>query len=345
MHPEWSQELAPFEAEAAWSVGDWATVDNVAKRGNPVAAVMLALHEDRGLDGALQCARRAIGSSISAKQYQRVYDSILGLHMLREVEMIHQVKTSISTVSDSLNRQVIVQQLARDLTRSLSSRLDNSSPAFRHSEAILSIRRTAFSTVKTPILLPELGRSWIISSKIARKAGYEQTAYSATLQAREANAPFAFIQQAKLLRAHGGALKALNDLENAVRPLLKDDIVDLTVPQDVATSRQGGVANERFEWDRNLAKVSGEPDFPTDLQAVLLEARWAHETGRFETNDIVIRHQRAIQLAPKWVACARACDYIIDFAASSLRITISVTSMTTFRAPLMPRTSRDDDCY
>ena len=115
------------------------------------------------------------------------------------------------------------------------------SPSFRVREAILTIRRTTFGLVGSPLLKPEIGRAWIQSSKIARKAGYDQTAYSATLQAKEAEAPFAFLQQAKLLRAHGGAFKALTDLENEVTPLLNVPVIDPT--------------DDGFQKDRNLAKV------------------------------------------------------------------------------------------
>ena len=58
--------------------------------------------------------------------------------------------------------------------------------------------------------------------------------------------PFAFLQQAKLLRAHGGAFKALTDLENTVTPLLNTPEIDLT--------------EEAFVKDRNLAKVSQDFD-------------------------------------------------------------------------------------
>jgi serine/threonine-protein kinase ATR len=246
--------LAAFEAEAAWIIGDWATVEKASKSGHPMAIVMLALHRGEDLPSSLQAARRALGNGITSKQFSRAYDSILGLHMLREVEMIHQTAVSLDSPSDPINRQVIQLQLARDLRKSLSSRFDTASPAFRHREAILSIRRTAFSTVKASALQPEIGRSWIVSSKIARKAGYEQTAYSATLQAKEANAEFAFIQQAKLSRAHGGALKALNDLENALRPLLSDATGPAGPGHPISSSGPGGAA-EQFERDRNLAKV------------------------------------------------------------------------------------------
>lgn len=36
-------------------------------------------------------------------------------------------------------------------------------------------------------------------------------------------------------------------------------------------------------------------------QAVLLEARWANETDRFEINEVLDRFRKAISLAPQYV--------------------------------------------
>jgi serine/threonine-protein kinase ATR len=217
-HPDW--DLASFQAEAAWIIGDWQTVKTIA---TPMARVMTALH-DKELATTLQEARMAIGSQITTTQYSRVYETVLQLHIIREIEEI-EAATRLKSV--------------RRLHQSLDTRFDSTATAFRTRETILSARRTAFSVVKTPILQPEIGKAWILSSKMARKAGYDQTAYSAILQAREIDAPFAFVQQAKLSHTRGGALKALTELENSLSLLVVDTSTD----------------SERFAKDRNMAKV------------------------------------------------------------------------------------------
>lgn len=79
------------------------------------------------------------------------------------------------------------------------------------------------------ILKTEIGRAWLASSKIARKAGHWQTAYSAVLQARQWEAPYSYVQSCKLIRASGEALRALQELDNALpRPGSNAMIVDLT---------------------------------------------------------------------------------------------------------------------
>lgn len=76
----------------------------------------------------------------------------------------------------------------------------------------------------------EVGRSWLASAKIARKAGQWQTAYSAVLQAQQSNARFAFMESAKLIKVTGEPLRALQELENSMRlfGLIESDVIDLT---------------------------------------------------------------------------------------------------------------------
>lgn len=79
----------------------------------------------------------------------------------------------------------------------------------------------------------EIGQAWLKSAKLARKSCQWQTAYSTMLQVKQANVPFAFIEGAKLVNAEGEQIRALHDLENALRimnllDVPKDDVVDLT---------------------------------------------------------------------------------------------------------------------
>lgn len=86
-----------------------------------------------------------------------------------------------------------------------------------------------------------IGKSWLFSAKLARKAGYWQTAYSAILQGRQVAAPFYFIEDAKLLSATGEPLRALQELEKSldlipsVRRVMGEnlgDVMDLTADDD-----------------------------------------------------------------------------------------------------------------
>ena len=67
------------------------------------------------------------------------------------------------------------------------------------------------------VLGGEVGKSWLASAKIARKAGQWQTAYSAMLQIQQSNPRFSFMESAKLVKATGEPLRALQELENSMR--------------------------------------------------------------------------------------------------------------------------------
>ena len=76
----------------------------------------------------------------------------------------------------------------------------------------------------------EIGKSWLASAKIARKSKQWQTAYSAMLQAQQRRTLYSFIESARLLKATGEPLRALNELETSstLLGLFDDQVVDLT---------------------------------------------------------------------------------------------------------------------
>ena len=253
--PDWRTELAPFEAEAAWIVGDWQTVRSVADHGYPMAEVMSQLQsgtDSRALKAAFDKARIAAGNEITSITYSRATEPVLSLHILRELEMIYNSSAAAEAERNGTaprvgdNREKITGNIIHHLQKSLADRFETTAPTFRVREAILSARRTAFGTVPTTAVQREIGKAWILSSKMARKAGYEQTAYSAALQAREVDAPFAFIQQAKLTKLHGGVWKAHEELSKSISPLLWQEANGTTV----------GPAEDRFAGHKSLAKVS-----------------------------------------------------------------------------------------
>ncbi len=85
--------------------------------------------------------------------------------------------------------------------------------------------------------MTEVGRTWLASAKIARKASQWQTAYSAMLQAQQSKTRFTFIESAKLIKATDEPLRALKELENSMKStglLETSDVVDLTTDEETA---------------------------------------------------------------------------------------------------------------
>jgi serine/threonine-protein kinase ATR len=147
-HPEWERLLVPFEIEAALVVGDWAKVDAISSFSDmqgPQAAfgnVIRALRtgDSDAFSTALHAARSQLGTPILAagrNSYRRVYDAVLQLHVLHELETIaNSTRTSAAATQQPL--------ASTDLNDFLASRLHFSSPSFRTRETILNMRRTAF---------------------------------------------------------------------------------------------------------------------------------------------------------------------------------------------------------
>jgi serine/threonine-protein kinase ATR len=86
-------------------------------------------------------------------------------------------------------------------------------------------------------LKKEVGGTWLTSAKIARKAGHWQTAYSAMLQSRQHDAQLYCLESAKLIKASGEPLRALQELENYMRAFgfvenSTATVVDLTINEE-----------------------------------------------------------------------------------------------------------------
>ncbi|KAI5893599.1 uncharacterized protein SCHCODRAFT_02730130 [Schizophyllum commune H4-8] len=280
-HPEWESTLAGYAVESAWMVGAWddvAALTSGTTTNAPqilIAKVMLAMREDDAaqVNAALEIARAALGRTVVAagvSGYRRSYEATLDLHMTHELELIYRTLRD----DDSVRRRHSMANLMHEL----STRLDATLPAFRIREPILSMRRAAFSMDPNADsnASDQVGRLWLSSSKIARKAGQWQTAYSALLQAQQSKAPYSFIESAKYVKAIGEPLRALQELENSMKliGILDDNMYDLTVDQS------------------ELKAIKAK--------AHLLRARWMNESDRYDPSTILKGYTKATDFSPQW---------------------------------------------
>ncbi|KAG6850185.1 hypothetical protein H0H93_016613, partial [Arthromyces matolae] len=258
-HPQWEAALAGFQAESAWIVGAWdevqTMVENTSSQTSPIVLARLLLAMREGLpeviSTSISAARSVLGAPITAagiRGYRRSYESVLDLHLLRELETIHGVLNQLPSGSQGLSQRRRNEALAK-LSEQLSARFESTLPTYRIREPILSLRRTAFSLVPIPrqILAVEHGQSWLTSAKIARKAGHWQTAYTAMLQATQNKTRFSFFESAKLTKALGEPLRALTELENSMKSLgmldEPNDVVDLTGDDDARKDMKAKASN------------------------------------------------------------------------------------------------------
>jgi hypothetical protein len=241
---------------------------------------------------------------------------------LHEIHTICRSDHGLASKGASLNQVAVKRKSVESLIDDLSARLNSASPAFHVQEAILTIRRTAFGLVSANELKEEVGRGWIASSKIARKAGYLQTAYSAALQAQEANAQFAFIQQAKLTRVNQGAFKALTSLENSIKPILK-----------ASGSADRSVVG--YALDRQLAKVCHSQQFMANHSGCTPRGQMGKRDGPLRDQRSFGSLSQGYQLGPavRHLLIKRAI--LTSSTVSSLPIIISAISMTIWLRPPM----------
>lgn len=227
-------------------MGDWdsvqAVVQGTASQAPEIsiAQLLLALKagESSHITWALSNARKQLGAPITAagrQSYRRCYDAIINLQVVSELEMVHKAAKRISIMMADGQNLPAQRDLAKLMSR-LFIRLESTLPTFRAREPILSMHRNALGLTYvqetwcindfsdtiynrlagSPAALREIGRAWLNTAKIARKAKHFQTAYSAVLQAKQINAPFSYIQSCKLVKADGEGYRALQELETAI---------------------------------------------------------------------------------------------------------------------------------
>jgi len=141
--------MSGFQAEGAWIVGDWQNVQELVdvQIANPppelsISRVLLAMREGDSprIAEALSISRAQLGMPIHAAgsgSYRRAYDSVLNLHLVRDIEIIYE-----STLAGSAR---VNPKTIRGLSERLSRRLESTQPSFRIREPVLSLQRTALS--------------------------------------------------------------------------------------------------------------------------------------------------------------------------------------------------------
>ncbi|ESO92356.1 hypothetical protein LOTGIDRAFT_190706 [Lottia gigantea] len=289
--PQWTQQLNAYRVEAAWKLGSWDKLETFKKmekhsRNWPVGVgrILLAA-KDRNEEEfikQLEIVRREQMGPLSAASmetgsYHRGYENIVGLHMLNEIEESMRVLFDFPVGNDD-GSEPSSRKSQANLLSQWESRLLTAQASFRTQEPILTIRRTLFSLVdidRPDNIDTQIGQWWLRSAKVARKAGYFQTAYSCLIHAGEFNLPDFAIEKAKWLWEKGNNDAALMCLEKGNKEHFSD-IVKLKKDN----SEQGKIRREVY--------------------AKLLYGRYSEETSSMESNSIVKQYKDVIDVLPNW---------------------------------------------
>ncbi|KAI0322491.1 hypothetical protein OF83DRAFT_1093546 [Amylostereum chailletii] len=291
-NPDWASALGSFQVEGAWVLGNWDEVQDITNTSDAqtssmvMARLLLTLRNGNSsaLRDALSGARTVLGAPIiaaGAREYRRSYETVLSLHQVHEVEMIHDFVANLPLSGANSARQR--QSIIADLKKSLLARLDSTLPSLRAREPILSLRRTVFSlsSSRYPPLMEEIGRTWLVSAKIARRTKHWQSAYSAILQAQQRNTPFAFLQGVRLTRDIGEKARALQDLNHS---LLANGIM----------GNMGAI--------HDVIDLTDDDDETKQLKskAEMLYCRWMDDSERYDLSYVLKAFSHAYDTWPKW---------------------------------------------
>ncbi|KAK6188750.1 hypothetical protein SNE40_004864 [Patella caerulea] len=291
--PNWTQQLNAYRVEAAWKLGSWDKLETFKKmerhsRNWPVGVgriLLAAKHRnEEEFCQQLQIVRKEQMGPLSAASmetgsYHRGYENIVGLHILNEIEESMKVLFDFPVTNDD-NSEPSCRKSQASLLSQWESRLLTTQSSFRTQEPILTLRRTLFSLVdvdRPANIDTQIGAWWLRSAKVARKAGYFQTAYSCLLHAGEFNLPEFALEKAKWLWEKGDNDAALTCLEKGI--------------------------NEHFSNIINLkSDVSDEGKAKRAVYAkvLLLYGRYSEETSSMESNAIVKRYKDVIDILPNW---------------------------------------------
>ncbi|XP_059175094.1 serine/threonine-protein kinase ATR-like isoform X2 [Physella acuta] len=289
--PSWTQELNSYCIEAAWKLSSWDKLEQVLKcekGGNNNWAVLTGkilmaskVKKESEFLECLELARKDQMGPLSAASmemgsYSRAYENILRLHMINEIEEFFQVLVDFPHNIDD-HRDVIVLPSASDLLEQWHQRLQMTQSSFRTQEPILTLRRTLLSLIQKdrhPGLERQIGKWWLWSAKVARKAGYLQSAYGCLIQASSYNLPEFYVEKAKWLYEKGESVSAIACLDKGIQ--------------------------EHFGTDLGKIDTLNQPLKQVYAQAMLLYARYSEETSNLETNSIVKSYKNVIAACPEW---------------------------------------------
>ncbi|KAH9492123.1 hypothetical protein Btru_027012 [Bulinus truncatus] len=290
--PRWSSELNSYCIEAAWKLGNWDKLDEALKAENPlntkwpvmIGKILMAFrqkHESEFVE-LLDVARKdqmglLSAASMEVGSYLRGYENIVKLHMINEIEEFFHVMEDFPMEKDA--NDVMIVPSSPQLLSQWESRLQMAQSTFRTLEPILTLRRTLSSLTQKenhPGLDVQIGKWWLHSAKVARKAGYLQTAHSFLLQARSYSLPEIYLEEAKWLHEKGESLAAIAALDKGIQ------------------KHFGGIheVQKGKQQSNSLKQVYA--------QSLLLLGCYSEETSNLETNHIVRLYKDVIEICPDW---------------------------------------------
>ncbi|KAK9719934.1 Phosphatidylinositol 3- and 4-kinase [Popillia japonica] len=241
--PEYEGVLLEMQAEPLWRLNRYDDLDELLKKhglkdnnswGVNIGRALLQIGTQSKFSETLKILRSQQIDSLAATSleegiYQHGYESIVKLHALNELE---QIETIVRELLLKSNDHKAAEWIINKLSSEWDLRIKVVQESTKIMEPILCLRRVALNQAKrlikeqVPSAVPHidslLGESWLLSAKIARKAGIHQQAYTYTLKAEEYAPPKLFLERAKLHWLREEFEEALTTLNRGVEKLQGD---------------------------------------------------------------------------------------------------------------------------
>lgn len=271
--------ILPIALEACWMTGDMAGLKRniqhetwAREKGFNIGlgqALIASLdQQDDNLVGHIASLRTAVAQAMTearTSSLQASHQDLKKLHMLYEFEVLS--SRDVPRISKFLD-------IADKRIAALGSYNADKQDILGLRRAIMRLRPETFADT-------EIGRSWLTTARLARKAGNTHSAYNAVLQAYACGNRAAKLEEARLLWHDGHQRQAIQALHSAIESGIFEG-ADIEMADNSESSERNAKQNM------------------LSARAQLLLAKWLDASGQSQTADMTIRYQRAAKNFQRW---------------------------------------------
>ncbi|KAK4682269.1 serine/threonine-protein kinase M1 [Podospora pseudoanserina] len=280
--PATVNRIAPFAVEASWATGRWETlekylglynagdVSEVFDLGVGQALLSLKKRDMGGFKEHIQILRDKVAGSMTysaTSSLRACHEAMLRCHVLSDLEMIASNKAL-----EGDNQAVLA---------TLDRRLQVLGAYVGDKQYLLGVRRAAMELMRPKYGNEDISALWLLSGKLARKAGSMHQSFNAVLHAQQLGDASAIIENARLLYKDGHHRKAIQILEMAIKENSFVDKAVGPVPPSSARSQ---------ESHRNMLTATAQ----------LLLAKWLDSTGQTHAGALRAQYQQAAKTHSRW---------------------------------------------